>query len=124
MSSRVFTFTTTAFVQSNESTVLNLMSSVDILNAAVPLTYLHMTPVVPALTLPLLGFTYQVKASDGLLWTQTITFASQADPDPQMTFSVLAGWKLSEFAQQRTIRDMLIKCVNLFGASTIKFDFT
>lgn len=63
---------------------------------------------------------YEIKLHDGRKWNQTITFLSEEDDDPAMTFNVPDGWKLSEFVLQRDIRDWLVAAVVEFGMTEFR----
>ena len=93
-----FKVTSPDWVPVDNSTILLLRKSVLALHAAVPVEKL----IVEAETLP---FTYEIKLVDGRKWAQTF---SARITDPGMTFTVTDEWKLSEFAQQRTIRDAVL----------------
>lgn len=52
-------------------------------------------------------FNYRIDLMDTRSWIQIVDFTSDVN-DPIMTFNVPNGWRLSEFANQREIRDILV----------------
>ncbi len=123
MGNRTYQITTTIPVPYGESTRTNLGLAVDKMNAIVPLSWLHFTPLAVTPTPPALAYNYQVRSADGRVWNQVIAFANATDRDPTMTFAVGVGWKISEEAQQLAIRALLVEMVVNFGATIVKIDF-
>jgi hypothetical protein len=57
-------------------------------------------------------FHYRIEAVGGRLWKQTITFDNLSNP--LMTFEVVDQWRLSEFSQQRNVRNVLVWFVTTY----------
>lgn len=57
-------------------------------------------------------YLYKITTHDGRIWKQTIICDSNADP--LMTFVIADQWRLSEFSNQRNLRDVLILLVNTY----------
>lgn len=67
-------------------------------------------------------FEYKINCADGRIWKQTITF--DISRDPSMTFNVNDNWRLSEFANQRALRDTFVQLVNDYpDLEKITYDF-
>jgi hypothetical protein len=68
-------------------------------------------------------FTYTIHAVGGRLWKQTITF--DVAGNPLMTFDVADPWRLSEFSQQRNLRNALVAFVGTYSTlEKVVYDFT
>lgn len=68
--------------------------------------------------------TYRYRFTDATrTWLQILTFASATDADPQMTFNVGAGWKLSEFSSHRALRDLCVLCRVSHGTTRIHVEW-
>jgi hypothetical protein len=68
-------------------------------------------------------FDYKIVLKDTRQWKQTIDFSTGTGPNTTHTFNVNDGWKLSEYAPQRAIRDLLIVMKTDLGISDLKFHF-
>jgi hypothetical protein len=67
-------------------------------------------------------FEYKINTVDGRIWKQTITFDNVRDP--KMTFNMSDLWRLSEFAQQRNLRDVFVALVGSYlDLEKITYDF-
>jgi hypothetical protein len=67
-------------------------------------------------------FEYKINVLDGRIWKQTITFDDLRNP--AMTFNVNDLWRLTEFSQQRTLRDILVALVGSYpDLEKITYDF-
>lgn len=67
-------------------------------------------------------YDYRIWLLDGRIWQQDVTFMSANDTNPSMTFSVPAGWKLSEFAAHREWRDLMVEVRNSMDATLVRLD--
>jgi len=108
-----FTFISAAPIPPDHVDRVALVRSVSAFHAVVPLVRFRTHQTAPGV------FSYLFEAVDGRVWTQTIDFSASTS-DPALTFSVPAGWKLSEFAFQRPIRDLVVRLIPAFGATEIK----
>ena len=67
-------------------------------------------------------FLYTIHAVGGRLWKQTITFDNLGNP--LMTFDVADAWRLSEFSQQRNVRNALVAFVATYAdLEKLVYDF-
>lgn len=67
-------------------------------------------------------FEYKILAVDGRVWKQTITFDTPRDP--KMTFNISDEWRLSEFSNQRDVRDTFVILANDYpDLEKIIYDF-
>jgi len=67
-------------------------------------------------------FLYKIEASDGRIWRQHITFDNPSNP--KMTFEVVDPWRLSEFSNQRNVRNAFVNLVAAYPAlEKIVYDF-
>ena len=67
-------------------------------------------------------FLYKIEAIDGRVWKQTITFDHMTNP--LMTFDLSDPWRLSEFSQQRGVRDAFVAFVGAYpDLEKITYDF-
>lgn len=68
-------------------------------------------------------FRYKIEADNGRIWKQTITFDNLQDP--QMTFEVADQWRLSEFSNQRNVRNVLVGYVAKYPTlESLVYDYT
>jgi len=67
-------------------------------------------------------FLYRIEAVDGRVWRQHITFDSI--PNPLMTFEVADAWRLTEFSNQRNVRNALVALVAAYpDIEKVVYDF-
>jgi len=88
----------------DQDMVRQMFDALDQLASIVPMTQFQVLRDAQNLLL----YTYTIQTLNGRVWQQTLTFANQQDTDPYMTFNVVQGWKLSEFALQRPVRDSAV----------------
>lgn len=67
------------------------------------------------------AFEYKIKSLDGRVWKQILTFDDVNDP--LQTFHVPDGWRLSEFAYHRVVRDNVVKLYQMYRVTRIKATF-
>jgi len=68
-------------------------------------------------------FLYRIEAADGRIWKQHITFDNAGDP--QMTFEVANPWRLSEFSNQRNVRNALVSIAAAYPSlEKIVYEYT
>jgi hypothetical protein len=67
-------------------------------------------------------YEYRFWLTDGRQWRQNILFASAEDGDPTMTFNVSDGWRLGEFAPQRTWRQLMVTLRTELNATEVRID--
>lgn len=67
-------------------------------------------------------FLYKIEAADGRLWKQVMTFDNPGNP--LMTFDVIDAWRLSEFSQQRNVRNAMVAFVAAYpDLEKLTYDF-
>lgn len=67
-------------------------------------------------------FLYTIHVVGGRVWKQTITFDDLSNP--LMTFEVTDQWRLSEFSQQRNVRNALVAFVGTYvNLEKLVYDF-
>lgn len=102
----------------DDTRVLTLMGLVKSMNTVVLIDTLvfkeSLTPEV---------FDYKINLKDGRQWKQTIDFTTGTGQNTTHTFNVNDGWKLIEYAPQRTIRDLIISMKTDFDITELKFNF-
>lgn len=67
-------------------------------------------------------YSWRVWLQDGRLWQQTVTFSSDMDHDPGMTFHVPAQWRQTEFSALRELRQLAIDWRVGLGATLFRLD--
>lgn len=96
-----------------EPDVISLNEYLDKFNTITPLTKFEVKQDIVDPT----KYNYRFDADDGRIWKQEIF----SDPvEYNMTFDVTDKWKLSQFASQRPIRDIVIRLIKNFGISKIE----
>jgi hypothetical protein len=63
-------------------------------------------------------YAYDITSKAGRTWSQVLRIPTGSEA--AMTFDVPSFWKLSEFSEQRPIRDLLINLVREFGLTDAK----
>lgn len=110
--------TSSVMCSMDDSRVLTLVSLVKAMNTVVLLDDIvfkeSATPDV---------FDYKITLKDGRQWKQTIDFTTGTGGNTTHTFNVGDGWKMSEYAPQRGIRDLLITMKADFDITDLKFHF-
>lgn len=96
-----------------EPDIISLNEYLDKMNTLVPLTKFE----VKQDTVDTTKYKYRFDADDLRVWKQEI-FTDPVEFD--MTFNVTDKWKLSQFAAQRPIRDIVIRLIKNFGISKIE----
>jgi hypothetical protein len=88
-----------------------LMGVLEMFNSVVPCTLLTFKQVSDPGIEPKV-FMYKIEAIDGRVWKQHITFDNLGDPF--MTFEVIDPWRLSQFSNQRNVRNTLVALVSAY----------
>jgi len=86
-----------------------VVAAAELLHAAVPMDRVVFTRAVIG---PPLEFGYNIFAVDGRNWHQHLTF--DVMPNPKMNFVVNDLWRLTEFAAQRSLRNILVSFVGVY----------
>jgi hypothetical protein len=98
--------------------VVQLKAAVEAMHRRVPLVsvlWRHIPAQPPNV------YRYRIVAVDGRVWLQDpVTFATPPTADPTMDFTA-TGWKLSEFALQREIRNFLVNLVVDVGLQEFEY---
>jgi hypothetical protein len=69
-----------------------------------------------------LQYDFRIWLTGGRVWKQTLIFAGPGDADPTMTFDVTPGWKVSECAAHRDLRDAMVRFRNKHDLSLARLD--
>lgn len=69
-----------------------------------------------------LVYDYRIWLTGGRIWKQTLSFVGATDSNPTMTFDVAPGWKLSEFAAHRELRDAMVRMRNRYDLWLARLD--
>jgi len=116
---KTISITSTLLVTSDSELAIFLVRYLQKLNDVAPVDIFTIEPIGGSG----LSFTYFIKLKDGRQWHQTLTFPSGGG-EPSMTFNVTDMWKLSEFALQRPLRDLVVKSISSLGVSDISVNWS
>lgn len=67
---------------------------------------------------------YSFETNDDRSWNQTLIFDQFPDSNPKQTFNITDQFRLTEFAPQRSVRDLIIQMYNNFGLVSIEIEIS